>query len=324
MKRGLTALVAALFLSLGTAAAASADGGDGGGWGGGSSSDVTVAGTVVSVNTTANSFIANAYEVGQGDSGSGGGSSGGDESGSNGGSGSGGGGGGPSGDFRRAHHDGGSGGGTGGSTPTTTQVTITTNPNTAIQVNGSDATISGLAAGQKFVATFTSQGTDITTLVANNPALSVDAETPPQPYAFVGTVSAVNATAGTVSVNVSSSLPAGLVPSSSNPATFTVDSATLILGGTSTGLSGGLSNVSVGDVVAGGLVATSGETLAQVSATPLRLLIDFPAGTGTGHSTNTKATALNKAAALLGIKTKAKGKGKTKPKKSKSHKPTRK
>jgi hypothetical protein len=319
MRRGLIALLAALPLSLGTAATASAHHhpGRGWGWGGGGHNQVTVDGTVVSVDTSHNSFVANAYEVGGGDE-YGDGSSG--YSGSSWGSGNSGSGGyGDDGGWSShstAHHRGG-GSDAGSSSHSTTQVTITTNGDTDIEVNGSDATISDLVAGQTFQATFEGQpGTDITTLVTNNPAASLYAHTPPQPYAFVGTVTAVDTTAETVTVNVTNSLPSGLVPAGSSPATFEVNTNTLILGGTSTSLFGGLSNVTVGDVVAGGLVASAGETLSQVEATPLRLLIDFPvSGGGTGHVKKVKATALGKAASLLGIKvkkTKTKGKGRGK------------
>jgi hypothetical protein len=330
MRRIFIVVLAALPLSLGVAASASAHGRGDGGRDHRGSSKVTVSGTIVSVDASANTFVANAFEVGHsgygdpsGDSGGWGGGSGGWGGGSGGwGGGSGGWGGGPGGyDARRANHR---GGGSDSSSPTTTQVTITTIGSSQIEVNGRNATISSLVAGQTFVATFDgSPGTDITTLVTNNPAVSIEAKTPPQAYAFVGTVTALDTTADTVTVNVNSSLPSGLVPSGSNPATFTVDSSTVILGGTSTSLFGALSNVSVGDVVAGGLVASAGEPLSQVESTPLKLLIDFPAGSGTGHAIRTSA--INKAAKLLGIKTKTKAKkanrrGKAKAKKSKSHK----
>ena len=310
-------------------------------WGGGS--HVVVAGTIVSVDPASNSFVADAYIAGEprgggpqgggdsqgggdpqggGDSQGGGDPSGGGNSyGDGGGNGSGGGGGG---DY--SHHRGGgnpTAAAPADTTPTTTRVTITTDPsNTRFRVNGKSATVSDLAAGQKFLSLFNGDSSEvITTLVQNNPAVAVMANTPPKPkqlYAFVGTVTAVDTANGTVTVNVTNSLPAGLVPAASNPATFTVGGDTMILGGASTsGLSwGSLSNVSVGDVVAGGEIGPSGQTLAQVEATQLRLLLDFPVSSAThAIKVKTRAQALAKAKSLLGFK--------NKPTKPKKHKPTK-
>ena len=332
------------------------------GWpGSGGSSRVVVAGTIVSVDTASNSFVANAYITGEprggsgGDQGGSGGDdqggpgddqsgSGGDQTGSGGDqSGSGGNQGGSGGNWGDNGGQGyGGQGGSGGSggwgdhhrhgggttsttptstTPTTTQVTITVDSNTKFRVNRRTGTISDLAAGQKFLAVFNGDSSeDITTLVLNNPAVAVMANTPPRPnqlYAFVGTVTALSTTNGTVTVNVTNSLPSGLVPASANPATFTVGGDTLILGGASTsGLSlGSLSNVAVGDIVAGAETGPSGETLAQVQSTELRLLLDFPVGSAThAVKAKTRAQALAKAKALLGFKSKPK---KHKPKKHK-------
>ena len=68
---------------------------------------------------------------------------------------------------------------------------------------------------------------------------------------------------------------------------------------------GSLSSVSVGDIVAGGLIADSGLTLDQVSALPLRVLLDLPAASGCGGSSGlpiaaAKSRALKRALALLG------------------------
>jgi hypothetical protein len=295
----LALLVAAASLMLGAAVAPARDGG---GPGDGGGQRVVVAGTIVSVDAAHNSFVANAYivqrdEPPQGDDAPGGPPDGdqggtGDEDGQ------------AQGDSVR--HD------SEENQPTPTQVTIGTDPtSTKFRVGDEDGTISDLAAGQRFVAMFNGSPTeDITTLVQNNPPIGVMAETPPAPkqlYAFVGTVTAVDTTAGTVTVNVTNTVPSGLVPAASNPATFTIGGDTLILGGSSgSGLSwGSLSNVSVGDVVAGGLIGTSGETLSQVESTELRLLLDFPTSSGSGGGGGapvTKAAALNRAKALLGFK----------------------
>lgn len=321
-----------------TFAVGSAQAHQGGGWPGfGSDQRVVVAGTIVSVNPASNSFVANAYIAGE-PRGSEpppytdplGGSPGGAQGGSGPGDGQGGSGGygGGYGDHHRGGGDQTTPTGTDSTQPTTTQVTITTDPsNTKFRVNSKDGSISDLAAGDKFMAVFNGDSSeDITTLVQNNPPIGVLAITPPKPnqlYAFVGTVTAVNTTNGTVTVNVTNSLPAGLVPAASNPATFTIGGDTLILGGTSTsGLSwGSLSNVAVGDVVAGGLTAPQGETLTQVESTQLRLLLDFPVASAThAVKAKTKADALAKAKSLLGFKStpkkhkpkKHKGKGKKK------------
>jgi hypothetical protein len=262
-----------------------------------------VAGTIVSVDATHGTFVANAFvvpaetgneEQQDGSFGSGEGSG----FGSSGGSGSGG------------HGDASD---LGGATPTTTQVTITTDANTKIQVNEQDSTVAGLAAGQKFYALFKGATTDPITTLVQNPALAVFARTAPKPhqlYAFVGTVTAVDTTAGTVTVNVSRSLPSSLVPTGSPPVTFTVGPDTLVLGGSSAALFGAtLADVSVGDIVAGGLIGDGGLTLTQVQATPLRVLLDLPA-TST-PSTGVQAArdkALRKALALLGDKRSAKSK----------------
>lgn len=308
-RAALAIVIASLPLGFAVVDAQAHRGGSSGG-GGNGQSQVVVAGTVVSVNATANSFVADAYIVsqqrggppprpysfpypqgGQGGRGSGDGRA-----------------------SHGVHMDSGGGGAGSDSQPTTTQVTILTNSSTRFRVNRAGGTISDLAAGDKFIALFNgSSSEDITTLVNGNPAIAVEANSPPKPkqlYAFVGTVTAVDTTNDTITVNVSSSLPAGLVPSSSNPATFTIGANTLVLGGTSgNGASwGSLSNVGVGDVVAGGLIAPSGETLSQVEATPLRLLLDIPASTAGSHATKarTKSKALAKAKALLGYKAPAK------------------
>jgi hypothetical protein len=199
-----------------------------------------------------------------------------------------------------------------------TQVTISTNTgSTRIAVNGQPTTISGLAPNDRFVALFSGSSSDTIQTLTANPALAVFAHTAPTPkqlYAFVGTVTATSGTTapGTVTVTVADSYPTGLF---SSPATFTVGQNTLILGGNSTtgnGLFGGsLGNVSVGDTVAGALVAPAGETATQVESLPLAALIDFPT-VGGSATPAAKQSALDATLAMFGVKHtgKAKGKGK--------------
>jgi hypothetical protein len=326
MRRALIALVAVLSLSLGAAVAQAQQTRTAWGEGGmqpSATPTVAVAGTVVSVNASANSFVANAALVSEGCSGDDQG--GGDDQGSGGDQGGGFGGDDCMGGFE-SDWGGGFGGGEGAAL---TQVTIMTNSSTTITVNGQTATLASLAAGDRFVATFPVPASTMQTpaptstsggmgndwdsggmssgltiqQVVMSPALSVSAEAGPQLYAFVGTVAAVDTTAGTVTVNVTSSIPTGLITS---PATFTVSADTLILGGNATGglFGGTLSGVTVGDVVAGGLIGTTGETLTQIEATPLRVLVDFPvvSTATTATMATTKARALSKALALLGPK----------------------
>lgn len=329
MRRILIALAAVLSLSVGTAVAQAHQTKRGWDHGGppAFTPAVAVKGTVVSVDPSANSFVADAVLL-------------------------------PGhhkGEFGRRDFGRDWGGGFGGGQPTPQQVTITTNSSTMIEVNGQKATISSLAAGDQFIATFPvpssstaptstaptststggvrrdwGHGGGIAPLtlqeVVANPALAVFARTPPPPppkhqlYAFVGTVSAVDTTADTVTVSVSASIPSGFFTS---PATFTVSPDTLILGGNATGglFGGTLSGVTVGDVVAGGEIGISGETAAQVEASPLRVLIDFPvSSTSTATTTaTTKARALKKAEALLGVKSHKKTHKKATHKKARRH-----
>jgi hypothetical protein len=317
MRRALIALVVGLSLSLGAAVAQGHQ--FRGAWGPGDSGSgftpkVAVAGTIVSVDPSSNSFVANAVLI-RGE-GCGFGHFRGHDPGGWGGWGG----------FGRddcqfgLHRDWGhSVGSAGGSAPQ--QVTITTDGSTMFRVNGQTATISDLAPGDRFVALFPmptdtmwdggqTSGVTLQQVVAS-PALAVFATAPPaqrQLYAFVGTVSAVDTTADTLTVNVTNSIPAGFVTS---PATFTVSPDTLILGGNATGglFGGSLTGVSAGDVVAGGLIGTAGETLAQVEATPLQALIDFPmasSGTTTSSTAKARRRTLNQALKLLGVKTHSK------------------
>jgi hypothetical protein len=195
--------------------------------------------------------------------------------------------------------------------PATTQVMIGVDTNTKIRVNDRAATLADLRPNATFYAVFSGQPTDPITTLVYNAAVSIQAKNPPrhrQLFAFVGTVINVSSSAGTVTVNVSQSLPNSLVPSGSAPLTFAVNRRTLVLGGNAAGgLNGGsVSGVQVGDVVAAGTVGWSDMTLTEVQSLPLRLLIDFPVATSTGGAglnPGTQTKALRRALSLLGLKT---------------------
>jgi hypothetical protein len=322
MRRVVIALILALPLTLGTATAGAHYGrGD---WGNGPSGPrAAVAGTVVSVDPAAGTIVADAYVLtppafgnpgrGWGAPGFGHAYQGG--KGGRGGQGGGQGGQGWGGQGRlRSHWSGAPT--TAPTSPATTQVTITTNSNTRIALNGQPSTVGALAAGDRFVSLFSGSSSDTIQTLTANPAIAVFAHTPPTPkqlYAFVGTVTATSGTSapGTVTVTVADSYPSGLFAS---PATFTVGPNTAILGGNSGngGLFGGtLGDVSVGDTVAGALVAPAGQTAAQVEALPLAALLDFPTAGGSATPA-AKQSALDSTLAMFGIKHtgKAKGKGK--------------
>jgi hypothetical protein len=191
----------------------------------------------------------------------------------------------------------------GDSAPATTQVTISADSNTKLIVNGKLGTVADMTAGDHFFALFSGSPTDSIQTLTASPALLVFDRTPRKPrqlYAFVGTVTGVDTTAGTVTVDVAHSRPGSLVPAGSAPVPFMVGPDTLVLGGSSgDGLSGGLSSVSVGDIVAGGLVASAGDTLAQIEALPLRVLLDIPVPTGSTTTSADKRRAFKDVLRLL-------------------------
>lgn len=290
MRRLLITMISAASLMF-SAAAAQAHGPGGAGGPGPGGSDGTpqtvVAGTIQSVDSSAGTFVANAYIVNHG-RGRGHGDFDGDVSG---------------------HQQ----------QPATIQLTISTDSNTNFEVDGHSGTIDNLAHGQNFDAVFSgSPNGDEQTFLNGNPAVSVFARTPharKQLYAFVGSVTGVDTANGTVSVDITRTLPSDLAAAGST-ATFTIGSDTLVLGGSGNGPFGGsLSNVSVGDIVAGGVTAPSGDTTAQIEALPLRILLDLPATSSAMASKTSRAHArthaLDKALSLLGEK------------KSKSHKSTK-
>jgi len=220
-------------------------------------------------------------------------------------------------------------------TPTATEVTIYTDSSTSIHVIGggtgtgmigsagagagagkvTTGTVSELVKGAKFIALFPGSSSDTlqTLVTSTNPATAVDAQVPEQFYAFVGTVSATSTstTPETVTVDVTRSLPSSLITGGTS-STFTVGPHTFIVGGSSLSSGGGLgglfgglfggslSNVSTGDLVAGGLIGDAGLTLDQVEASPLMFLLDLPAPASTGTSTSSaSSTALKETMKVL-------------------------
>jgi hypothetical protein len=223
-----------------------------------------VVGTVVSTNPSTDSFIANAYVAGD---------------------------------------DGSS------TAPVSTQVTITTSPMTLMIVNGRPGSVASMSAGDQFAALFMgSPSQSIQTLTAN-PALAIFDHTPKVLYGFLGTVTGVDPTAGTVTLTLMDTFPSTLASLGAS-ATFTVGDDTLILGGSSAlgsiggmqGLGESLSNVSTGDILAGVEIGPAGETLAQVEAQPVNLLLDFPAPATGSSGSGTRAGALRDLKALVGGK----------------------
>jgi hypothetical protein len=191
---------------------------------------------------------------------------------------------------------------------------ITVDSGTKLDINGNTttATVGELAVGQKFTATFDGTPTETLAAIVANPALSIVATTPKALYAFVGTVTATNTTSTpeTVSVAVTQSLPTGLFTGTD---TFDVGPGTFVFGGSSSSLFGSLSNVTVGDVVAGGLVSTGGQAASAVEADPLQVLVDFPASSSSSSASSAavrhlRAADFKKALRLLGKDSKKSGK----------------
>ena len=206
----------------------------------------------------------------------------------------------------------GSGSSSSPTTPTTTPVTISTDSNTKLLVNGQPGSVNDLAANDHFMALFPGWPWDSIQTLTANPATFIWAHSAPTPksvYAFVGKVTGVDTTDSpeTVTVTLTAVLPSGLASPGSS-ATFTVGDHTLIIDGSSSssssligGLGGSLTDVKPGDIVAGGLIGPAGDTLSQVEALPLGVLLDFPAPSSSSAASvrKAKARALKDALALL-------------------------
>lgn len=149
---------------------------------------------------------------------------------------------------------------------------ITTDSSSQITIDGQTSAVSGLAVGDYFTAVYDGTPDESLPTITSTPALSIDAWAPLHGgslYAFVGTVSSTDTAAGSVTVNVTSSIPNGLF---SGTDTFDVGAQTIVLGNSGSSLAG----VQTGDVVAGGVIAPSGEAAATVESMPLQVLVDFP------------------------------------------------
>jgi hypothetical protein len=273
MRRALISLLAALPLACAPATALAAPGGNAP-----HGPCVTVSGTVVSVDTTRDEFVANAYvlPVAAGNhcpvvA--------------------------PTGPILTASDS--------PTPPATIHVTVSTDTNTKFVINNRPGSLAGLVPNSTFDGVFPGVPTDDVNTVVTRSAVSIVAKTPPrhrQLFAWVGTVTGVDTSAQTVTVSITRSLPSSLIPSGSDPVTFTVDRRTLILGGSGSGLATRtLTGVQVGDVVAGAAVGWSDMTVTQVEAVPLRLLLDLPAST-TGPLLTARDKQLRQALALLGVK----------------------
>lgn len=190
--------------------------------------------------------------------------------------------------------------GAGTTTTPTTGVVITVDDNTKFDVDGNrSATASDLADGQKFVAVF--DGSPSTASLSSlPPAVAVYARTVKVPYGFVGTVASTDTTdtPNTITVDVTKSWPSGLF---SGDDVFTIGTDTRVM--TMSGKA--LTDVNVGDTVAGGVFAPAGQTAAQIEADPLKFLVDFP-GTSSSSSSSSihkaEAKLTTRAKKLLGIK----------------------
>ncbi len=178
--------------------------------------------------------------------------------------------------------------------------TITTDSSTQVTIDGQPSSVANLAVGDYFSAEYSGTTSETLAQITAGIPLSIEAHSsmPGGPmwsgntlYAFVGTVASTDTTAGTVTVNVTSSIPSALFSGSD---TFTLGQRTIVLGNSSSSLFGSLQNVSVGDVVAGGLIGPSGETANQVETQPLQLLVDFPVSSSgsTGSTSSTSSTSI--------------------------------
>lgn len=167
-----------------------------------------------------------------------------------------------------------------GGTPNTV---ITTDAGTSVTIDGQAATLGSLAVGDVFSATYAGTPSQALSSLTTAPAISLAAWAPAGGrvlYAFVGTVAST--AGGTITVNVTSSIPTGLFAGADN---FTVGPQTIVLGNSGSSLFGSFANIGRGDVVAGGLIGPAGETASAAESAPLQVLVDFPsASSGTTAS----------------------------------------
>jgi hypothetical protein len=178
-------------------------------------------------------------------------------------------------------------------------VTIKVGPTTMLALDGASATLSQFAQGDEFLALLdTSNATSVTDAL-NNPALAVVGRTRPKFFGFVGSVQSVDTTANTVTVTINGSSSSVLAPGSTE--TFAVGDHTMILSSSPGRGPSALTGVSKGDMVAGGLWAPGNSTAAQLSTIPLMVLIDVP-GAGSSASTGSAVHAFQMAERAMGVR----------------------
>lgn len=186
----------------------------------------------------------------------------------------------------------------GGGTPDTV---ITTDSSTQVRIDSQQAPVGNLAVGDYFTAVYDGTADESLSTITSTSALWLSAWSGTGDsaagggslYAFVGTVSNVDTTSATISVNVMDSTPNGLF---SGTDTFDVGSQTIVLGNSSSSLFGSLRDVSTGDVVAGGVIAASGESAGTIESTPLEVLVDFPqSSSSSGSSANAEKASIRRA-----------------------------
>jgi hypothetical protein len=183
---------------------------------------------------------------------------------------------------------------------------IDSGDSTQVRIDGQQSSFGQLAVGDQFTAVYDGTSGQSLATIVSQPALWISAWSPTGSagssdslYAFVGTVASTDTSAGTITVNVTSSIPNGLF---SGTDTFDVGSQTIVLGNSDETPFGSLSGVTPGDVVAGGLRAPSGTSAATIESTPLEVLVDFPQSTSSSSSSASADRASTKRAEHRALK----------------------
>ena len=207
--------------------------------------------------------------------------------------------------------------------PAPQRVTITTTPSTIVRLDDQPSAVGDLATGDEFMAGFNADPSSTIDQIVATPAVGINAHSPRVFYGLVGSVTAVDKTAHTLTISLLGETPGarGFGLTTGQSLTFTVGDRTMALElplGTAHGTDV-LDNVSVGDIVAAGYLAPANATLAALLAQPLNVLVDIPLGsTGTGGTTHAQSRALKLASSMLGSGKRSRGHHTTK---SKRHSP---